>query len=93
MKQSNTENNRRGLDAPTKFRIDGIVYTLKKRPVVINLSPHIPYDPINEKSCFSLLLMHYPWPVHGESAIVVSESINKVKNLLQNDLFPHYIKI
>jgi hypothetical protein len=65
------------LDAPTKFRIDGIVYTLKKRPVVINLSPHIPYDPINEKSCFSLLLMHYP--LNGESAIVVSESINKVK--------------
>jgi hypothetical protein len=80
------------LDAPTKFRIDGIVYTLKKRPVVINLSPHIPYDPINEKSCFSLLLMHYPWPLNGELAIVVSESINKVKNLLQNDLFPHYIK-
>ena len=29
------------LDAPNKFRVDSIIYTLKKRPVVINLSPHI----------------------------------------------------
>jgi len=32
------------LDAPTKFRVTSIIYTLKKRPIVINLSPHIPYD-------------------------------------------------
>jgi hypothetical protein len=39
------------LDAPTKFRVDSIIYTLKKRPIVINLNPHIPYDLTNEISC------------------------------------------
>ena len=27
------------LDAPIKFRVDSIIYTLKKRPIVINLIP------------------------------------------------------
>jgi len=80
------------LDAPTKFRVDSIIYTLKRRPCVINLSPHIPYDLTNEISCHSILLMHYPWPMHGEVGLVLSEAITSVKNIMQNDMFPNYIK-
>ena len=80
------------IDAPNKFRVDSIVFTLKKRPVVINFSPHIPYDPTNERSCFSILLMHYPWPNDGEMAILVGDCISRVKLLVSNDLFPQYIK-
>jgi len=29
------------LDEPIKFRVDSIIYTLRKRPTIINLSPHI----------------------------------------------------
>ena len=68
------------------------MYILKKRPIVINLSPHIPYDLTNEISCHSILLMHNPWPVQGEVALVLSEAIASVKNLLTNDMFPNYIK-
>ena len=80
------------LDAPNKFRVDSIIYTLKKRPIVINLSPHIPYDLTNEISCHSILLMHYPWPMDGEVGLVLSEAITSVKNIMQNDMFPNYIK-
>ena len=69
-----------------------IIYTLKKRPIVINLSPHIPYDLTNEISCHSILLMHFPWSLQGEAALVLSETITSVKNILKNDMFPNYIK-
>ena len=36
--------------------------------------------------------MHYPWPMHGEMGLVLSEAIDSVKNLLHNDMFPNYIK-
>ena len=79
------------LDAPTKFRVDNIIYILKKRPIVINLSPHIPYDLTNEISCHSILLMHYPWPMHGEMGLVLSEAIDSVKNLLHNEIYQRNI--
>jgi hypothetical protein len=72
--------------------VDSIIYTLKKKPIVINLSPHIPYDLTNETSCYSILLMHHPWPKDGETGLVLSEAIISVKNLLQTDMFPNYIK-
>ena len=68
--------------------MDNIIYI-----IVINLSPHIPYDLTNEISCHSILLMHYPWPMHGELGLVLSEAIDSVKNLLQNGMFPDYIKV
>ena len=47
-------------DAPTKFRVDNLIYTLKDRP--------------------------YPM------AVVLSEAIDSVKNLLHDDMFPNFIK-
>ena len=78
------------LDAPTK--VDSIIYTLRKRPIVINLSPHIPYDLTNVISCHAILLMHYPWRMHGEKHLALSEAVTTVKVIMQNDMFPNYIK-
>jgi len=74
--------------------VDNIIYILKKRHIVISLSPHIPYDLTNEISCHSILLMHYPWPMHGEMGLASSEALDSDKNLvhnhmlLHNDMFP-----
>ena len=36
--------------------------------------------------------MHYPWPTDGEKALSLGTPIHKVKLLLENDMFPVYIK-
>jgi len=36
--------------------------------------------------------MHFPWSLQGEAALVLSETITSVKNILKNDMFPNNIK-
>ena len=36
--------------------------------------------------------MHYPWPLQGEAALVLSEATTSVKNTLKSDMFTNYIK-
>ena len=36
--------------------------------------------------------MHYPWRMHGEKDLVLSEAVTTVKIIMQNDMFPNYIK-
>jgi len=36
--------------------------------------------------------MRFPWSLQGEAALVLSETITPVKNILKNDMFPNYIK-
>jgi len=38
--------------------------------VIIHCSPYIPFEPENDRSAFSLLLLHVPWPNGNESNIV-----------------------
>lgn len=45
-------------NAPQKFQVGEIVYGRYRRPIVVNMSPFVPIDDIDERSCYSILLMH-----------------------------------
>lgn len=39
-----------------------LLFTMRQQPRIINLSPHIPINVKDERSCHAILLMHVPWP-------------------------------
>ena len=57
-------------DIIKSFQIDDIIYTKYKTKKVVNMSPHIPTDPDNERSAYSILLLHTVWPVLGERYLI-----------------------
>ena len=52
--------------AISKFKLDSVVYTTYRTPAVLRMSPYIPVNDKDESSCYSLLLLHVPWPAEGE---------------------------
>jgi hypothetical protein len=43
------------------FIIDDYYYTKYEKAVVVRVNPTIPFDEEEERSCYSNLLVHYPW--------------------------------
>lgn len=77
-----------------RFLLDGIIFNRRKKKAVINLCPYVSTDLTNETSCYAILLLHVPWPLEGEKAIV--DQIKAVKYLCdlrekENGL-PTYVK-
>ena len=75
-----------------KFIIDKLVFTKRRHPAVIGLCPYIPVDDADDRSAYSTLLLHVPWPAAGESAILVGH--DNVQEALEaaktDDRVPQY---
>ncbi len=58
------------------------------------MSPHIPLNEDDERSCYANLLLHVPWPLEGELGILgtYESAIAKFKSLAQCDNVPTYLK-
>jgi hypothetical protein len=58
------------------------------------MSPHIPLNEDDERSCYANLLLHIPWPPEGEQGILgkYESAIAKFKSLVQCDNVPPYLK-
>lgn len=58
------------------------------------MCPFVPIDCIDERSCYSILLMHTPWPEGGELNIV-AENLTAVEQLayvMTEKLMPEYVQ-
>lgn len=53
---------------PSKFFLPdvGVLFTRISKALVVQLSPYIPTNEADERFCFSMLLLHTPWPGGGE---------------------------
>lgn len=80
-------------NAPDNFQIGTTRYTLKNKAAIVNLSPHIAIDAFEEKSCYSTILLHYPWPLEGEQYILApySSAVQAYHAMMENDLLPSYV--
>ena len=76
-----------------KFNVGEIVYTRHKKDCVINLCPHIPVNDTDERSCYSTLLVHTPWPIEGEQSILrgFSSAIECLRALGLRNEIPEYV--
>lgn len=77
-----------------KFSIGEYVFTRLRKDCVVNLCPHVPIDGTDERSCYSTLLIHIPWPIEGESNILLgfSSSVECLQDLQINNKIPEYVK-
>ena len=76
-----------------KFMIMTTVYTRLRKDCVVNLCPYIPVNDSDERSCFSTLLVHIPWPVGGEDDILrgYESAVECLYDLKLNDEIPVYV--
>jgi hypothetical protein len=76
-----------------RFRLEKLTYSVRRKQAVINMSPHIAYNPDNEKSCFAILLLHTPRTPNGEAGLVsgCSDAISKLQSLSTADKLPRYL--
>ena len=79
------------------FRVNDIVFTLMSTPSIVSLSPFIPIDSSDERSCYSTLLLYVPWPEDGDETQdrLYSEhdsSITRLAYLQSNNLLPPYVE-
>ena len=79
---------------PHRFCIDGTVFTVNRRKSVINMSPFRPVDLGDENFCRATLLLHVPWPLDGEDAIVspTSSAVETLNHLLNSDNIPIFLR-
>lgn len=63
-----------------KFQVGDIVFTRMRKLCVVNLCPFVPLSHTDERSCYSTLLVHTPWPLEGECELL-GESISAVAKL------------
>jgi hypothetical protein len=47
---------------PKTFQIGSLVYSAMRKKIVLHLSPHIPVNEDDDKSCYAILLLHSIWP-------------------------------
>ena len=74
------------------FVYGGYRFAAMKKRVILNISPYIPFDPNNEKSAFSTLLLYSDWGLNGESGILHAEvdAVTRLKNAY--DTLPDYVQ-
>ena len=76
-----------------KFIVGDNVYTKLRKDAVVNLCPYIPLDPNDERSCYSIILMHTVWPIEGERNLL-SKSLSATERLAEMKickLIPAYV--
>lgn len=57
-------------DCEKSFRIADYLFIKRRKSAIIHLSPHIPFDSMDERSAYSTLLLHHIWPNGDENQIV-----------------------
>jgi hypothetical protein len=84
--ESSVENN--------KFQIGDIVFTRMHKLCVVNLCPFVPLSYTDERSCYSTILVHTPWPIEGEESILgdCTSAVERLKILTESNLIPAYVK-
>ena len=77
-----------------KFLINKIIYTRLRKDCVVNICPYVPINDSDESSCYSNILMHYPWPLLGENSLIPESttSVQYFSYIRDNNLFPKYVK-
>jgi len=78
-----------------KFKTTNYMFTKYRKVWIINLSPKIPVDYADERSLYSTLILHCPYPKGGEENIVqVGNSIMETYNIMKlKNLIPKYVYI
>ena len=75
-----------------KFIVGNYVYTRLQKDCVVNMCPHVPLDFNDERSCYSILLVHTVWPIEGEINILNGKptAIERLRDMKQkNDILPY----
>jgi hypothetical protein len=67
--------------SPKTFGIGSLVYVSMRKKIVLHLSPHIPVNEDDEKSCYAILLLHSIWPNGNEDDILGSPALTPVERL------------
>jgi len=67
----------------------------RKKPIVLNLTPFVPVDGRNERSCFSSLLLHVPWPRKGEKCLLhdCSTAVERFASLAEHNQLPQHLAL
>ncbi len=81
---------------PRRFRVTNYIFTKHLKDWVLRSSPHIPVNCQEERSCYSILLLHVPWPdTRGfdESDILGEHStaVARLQYLMEKKLLPAYV--
>ena len=73
--------------------IQNTVYTRLRKDCVVNLCPYVPVNDSDERSCYSTLLVHIPWPWGGEEEILrgYESAVECLYNLKLSDDIPPYV--
>ena len=77
-----------------KFMIMDIVYTRLRKDCVVNLCPYVPLNDMDERSCYSTLLIHITWPIEGEDNILrgYKSAVDCLSVLKSDEKIPRYVK-
>jgi hypothetical protein len=77
-----------------KFRTNNFVFTKYRKNWIINLCPKIPIDYNNERSVYSTLILHCPYPLGGEKNLIIkNKSIIETYEIYEkNKLIPKYVE-
>ena len=74
------------------FKIDGYVFSKRKKSAVIHLSPYLVADVADEASAYAILLLHHVWPQGNEEHICPEGqfAVDILNSLIANNrLLPH----
>ena len=73
--------------------IQNTVYTRLRKDCVVNLCPYVPVNDGDERSCYSTLLVHIPWPWGGEEEILrgYESAVECLYNLKLSDDIPQCV--
>ena len=76
-----------------KFMVKNLVYTRLRMDCVVNLCPYVPVNDSDERSCYSTLLVHIPWPCGGEANILrgYDNAVECLYDLNLSDNIPEYV--
>ena len=80
--------------ASRKFMIKDFVYTRLRKDCVLNLCPYVPLNDKDERSCYSTLLIHIPWPLGGEEDILrgYNSAVQCLMLMQKHEKIPDYVK-
>jgi len=81
------------LDAVKSFSTGGYIFTKRRKRAVIHLSPHVPANNEDDRSAYSILLLHRVWPDGEQLKITKDGKLEGAKeyllSILHNGFQPH----
>lgn len=77
-----------------KFQVNDIIYIRLRKNTIVNVCPYVPLNSEDEKSCYSTLLIHTPWPMEGEKCLLIhcDSAIQRLKQLINEGELPLYVQ-